>query len=243
MSSDPSVHYLQLPFQFDVDLLQRDLRTISETSWAPIEYKMNYEGEWTSLTLFGPGEASDPFASAHADSGLQETEALKHCPYFRSVLDTFKCPLLSVRLLRLAPGAVIHPHSDFKLGYENNNFRVHIPIVTNPDVQFFLGGIERKSEPGECWYMNANVEHSGANYGDQDRVHLVIDAERNAWSDELFFSLAPRESFGLLEDQNTQETTQQMLDELKRMQTPGSEALIRSLEEELKSRPTRSDFS
>jgi len=94
--------------------------------------------------------------------------------------------LLAVRLLRLKAGAVILEHRDAELCFEKGEIRVHIPVVTNPDVEFILDKERIQLQEGECWYMNFNLPHAIANKGESDRIHLVIDARVNDWVKELF---------------------------------------------------------
>ena len=234
MQNRPATKFLKLPFQFERKLLLNDLFTISSNHWIPQMYTMNYQGEWTSIALLSQGTPEDNFAYASANKKVKQTEYLEKCPYFKSVLDHFHCPLISARLLKLSAHSEIKPHSDFKTGYEDNNFRIHIPIVTNNQVEFILDNEKLEMLPGECWYTNVNFIHSVTNNGSTDRVHLVIDGERNDWSDKLFFSLAPKESFNLSPDQNSQEVMQRIIKELKMRNEPGMQELITNLENELK---------
>lgn len=237
----PLITHLKLPFRFDVARLRHDLNTVASTQWKPQVYTMNYEGDWQSIALYANGGAADTFAYGQASSDFGETEIVKHCPYFREVVATIEAPLISVRLLKLGAGAVIKPHRDFCLGYEDNNFRLHIPIVTNPAVSFILEGERLPMQAGECWYTNVNFTHSVTNRSAQDRVHLVIDAERNAWSDELFFSLAPRGSFGLRTLAEEAQQQRQVIAELKRQNKPELTDLIHKLEAELLSQQAKKE--
>lgn len=231
MKKQPTIKYLKLPFLFDSARLQKDLEQVTRKEWMPHHYAHNYDGQWNSLALYATGgDEKNIFATPN--SGAQETVILKDCLYFKEVISQFKCPLLSVRLLRLSPGSVIKPHKDYCLGYEDDNFRLHIPIVTNDLIEFKLDGEQLKMLPGECWYTNVNFTHSVSNKGEIDRVHLVIDGERNDWSDELFFSLAPKESFALKDDY-PKDTIKMMISELQKSKTDASKKLISKLEKKL----------
>ena len=138
-------------------------------------------------------------------------------------------------MLKLGVGAEIKPHRDYELGYEDNNFRLHIPITTNSEVSFILDGQRLVMSPGECWYTNVNFVHSVANKGTTDRIHLVIDGERNEWSDALFFSLAPKESFTVVQEENySAETLKNIIEELKNIDEPATVALVEKLKQQLK---------
>lgn len=136
--------------------------------------------------------------------------------------------------MKLEIGSVINPHKDHASGYEDGMFRLHIPVTTNSEVEFILNGEQLIMKEGECWYTNVNFEHSVANRGKQARIHLVIDGERNDWSDSLFFSLAPRDSFFPKEEERySKETLVQMIDSLKLWNDPAYEPHIIQLQKQL----------
>jgi aspartyl/asparaginyl beta-hydroxylase (cupin superfamily) len=102
------------------------------------------------------------------------------------VLRAFECQLLAVRLLRLKAGSRIKEHTDLNLGYEDGEIRLHIPIHTNPGVEFYLSGRRIILAEGECWYVNTSLPHRVANTGERDRIHLVIDCVVNDWVRAIF---------------------------------------------------------
>jgi hypothetical protein len=83
--------------------------------------------------------------------------------------------------MRLTPGSVIKEHCDHDLAAETGNVRLHLPITTNPDVDFLLNGTRVIMQPGELWYLRLADPHAVNNRGITDRVHLVIDATMNDW--------------------------------------------------------------
>ena len=224
--------YLKLPFQFNQDKLVKDLSLTLDRKWIPHFNTTGYNGEWNVISLYAHnGDESNILALSTSGSKIIETAILKECLYFKEVIASFKCSVLTARLLRLGVGAEIKPHRDHELGYENNNFRIHIPISTNKDVQFVLDNTPLKMLAGDCWYTNVNYVHSVKNAGTLDRIHLVIDLERNEWSDKLFFSLAPEESFlpePIKED--SPEKIKRIIEELKHVNAPATNQLIKELE-------------
>jgi len=229
--------HLQLPFQFDIKKLKEELKVILKSEWTPHFNSGGYTGNWNSIALYAPnGDAANIFAMSNSNIPLTETPVLKNAKYFKEVIQSFKTKLLSVRLLKLEVGAYIKPHRDYNSGYEDNMFRIHIPIITNAGVDFILDDIRLEMREGQCWYTNVNFIHSVANNGTSDRIHLVIDGERNEWSDNLFFSLAPQESFFPKQEEPTYSipVMEQMLFELKSMNSEGAVRLIKDLESKIK---------
>lgn len=223
--------YLKLPFYFNEEKLLDDLGIIYNKNWTPHFNTAGYNGDWKAISLYAEnGKDSNIFAFSNSNSPVLETSILKECYYFKEIINSFKCSVLSARLLRLGVGAEIKPHRDHELGYENNNFRIHIPITTNKDVQFILDENNITMLPGECFYTNVNYVHSVSNKGKTDRVHLVLDFERNEWTDKLFFSLAPKESFEpeILEN-NSPEEIKMMIEQLKHIDAPATKQLISDL--------------
>jgi hypothetical protein len=169
---------VKLPLAFDPLRLRLDLQRISPAEFVPHFNRDYHEGEWSGAPLRSPGGAADrihPDPAAPADA-YAATPLLERCPYLSEVLAAFSAPLRSVRLLRLAPGAVIREHRDADLGEAIGEVRLHVPVLTNPEVEFLLDGRRVEMREGECWYLDLSRPHSVANRGATDRVHLVIDA-------------------------------------------------------------------
>lgn len=222
---------LRFPFKFDVNLLKKDLETVLGSSWVSHYNSMAFSGNWSSIALMSEGgKSSNIVATPSGNAPVTETEIMEKCPYFREVTATFNCPKTTVRLLRLGAGAEVMPHRDHSLGYEDGVFRIHIPVVTNPDVEFVLAGERIVMDEGTCWYIDANEEHSVKNGGKEDRIHLVIDCERNEWTNELFFSQAPESEFqSKREPEHSPEELDLMIAELERMHNPAAKTLIEEL--------------
>jgi hypothetical protein len=79
-----------------------------------------------------------------------------------------------VLFIKLAAGKDIDPHEDSG-DYLYHTNRHHIPIITNPNVGFFIDGETQHMKEGECWEINNNKTHAVFNKGTEDRVHLLID--------------------------------------------------------------------
>src|SRR5262249_2216363 len=144
------------------------------------------DGDWSAVALrsaAGAGMAIYPDPTSQAFTDLPE---LQRCPYISEVLASFRCPLQVVRLLKLSPGSHIPEHPDYNLGFEDGEVRLHVPIETNPQVEFAVNDTPLPMAAGECWYVNFNVPHRVYNGGATDRVHLVIDCVRNAWLESFF---------------------------------------------------------
>lgn len=174
---------VRLPLAFDPDALRADLEAV-DRDWIDHLVRQNYEGNWSVLPLRHAAGATHPVMMIYSDPTATEFvdgPLLAQTPAFRDVLAQFRCPLHAVRLMRLTPGSVIKPHRDHDLAAEWGVARIHIPITTNPGVEFLLNGIPLAMVPGEAWYLRLADEHAVANRGTTDRVHLVIDCIVDDW--------------------------------------------------------------
>ncbi|MCV9927640.1 aspartyl/asparaginyl beta-hydroxylase domain-containing protein [Flavobacterium sp. LS1R49] len=228
---DKLIRSIKFPIVFDKEKLQNDLKKIIDKNWIDHYNTNDYSGKWTSLALMSHNGKSDTIiALPNSDEKLVATEILDSCLYFKEILDGFLFEKTAVRLLQLAVGADIKPHSDHCLGYEDGSFRLHIPIITNSEVEFILDGTRLIMNEGECWYIDANFIHSVANRGTQDRIHLVIDGVRNQWTDNLFYNEASQDQFIKPVPVMSEEQKQLMIAELHRMNTPMANQILKDLE-------------
>ena len=177
---------LKFPFGFDAARLKNDLARFAPEDWTPHFNKQYYEGDWSGIALRAAKDAHvdlypDPTATAY-----ENTEMLARCSYLPEVLAAFRCEIETARLLRLTVGSNIREHRDYKLGYEDGFVRVHIPMQTNPMVEFYLDGELLRMNEGEAWYLNFNLKHSVRNDGAEDRIHLVVDCVLNDWLRKFF---------------------------------------------------------
>ncbi len=185
MSPSSDLVAVRLPRNYDVELLQRDLRTLQEVQRAP-QPGPYHKGEWTGIALYSMGGKQSTFPSAAGTDHYQETEELQRAPYFKQVLDDLKCPKEVVRILFLPPEGHIKDHFDFHTSFQFGLLRLHIPVVTHPDVVFFIDGQRMTWKPGELWYGDFSKVHSIKNNSSIVRVHMVIDVQINDFVLSLF---------------------------------------------------------
>ena len=175
-----------LPLKFDVDGMAAEVASISPSAWAPHFNTGTYEGEWSGVALRSMGgKAAQLYPGADANGPFADTELLEALPTHRDALAQFKCPLLAVRLLALAPGAVIKEHRDYRLSWQDGEVRVHVPVLTGDGVEFFLNGLPVEMKAGEAWYLDLSLPHRAANRSNALRVHLVVDCVVDDWLDPL----------------------------------------------------------
>lgn len=175
---------IKLPFSFDVDKMQAEIEQL----------KLNEFVYYDALPLRSPAHMVDntlpfpPPADDYADGSWcdwMDTPLLKKLPYIAEVIDTFKAhtTVNLVRLLRLSSGDIVKEHTDPTLGLhiERSVIRLTIPIISKPEVEFFLNDTIVPMKEGECWYLRLTDPHRIVNASPRERINLTIDMIPNEW--------------------------------------------------------------
>lgn len=231
--------FLRLQQLFDARAMQAELAGLDSALWSQHYNSSMYAGNWTVLPLRSLGGSIDNIISIHQGAndvpGYRNTKLLEQCPYIQSVLDYFECEKTAVRLMKLEAGAVIKEHSDHALSFEEGEVRMHIPVVTDPAVEFWLDNERIMMQEGACWYLNLSLKHAVYNRSATDRVHLVIDMKVNDWLKKLFAEKAV--IVKELEDRQAAVYSKaeqlQIIAQLRSMNTETSLALAANMEKEI----------
>jgi hypothetical protein len=161
---------------YEVERLRRDLEAVAAVERRP-QPGPYHAGEWTGISIRAAGGEANVAPSFPSLLPYAFTELAARTPYFREIVDGLECPVQVVRLLALPPGGHIKRHTDFFTNFQFGLLRLHLPIITNPDVEFMIADQRCNWQPGELWYGDFSQPHSVKNAGGVTRFHLVIDAE------------------------------------------------------------------
>jgi hypothetical protein len=159
--------FLQLPIRFDAAALASDMEALPTTAWVP--HPEGFRGNEAVRLVTTMGQETDDVTVPMAPTGN-----LLSCPYLMKVMAAIGAVWGRSRLMRLAPGSVVPPHIDTHF-YWRRHMRLHIPIVTTPDVSFSCRGETVHMAAGECWLFDTFSNHYVRNGGTTSRVHLVLD--------------------------------------------------------------------
>lgn len=158
---------LKLPINFCAETLAREVAALPDSAWT--EHPQKFDGN-VAVALVSPGGAiSDDWAGPMA-----ATPHLAELPYITQIMSALGATWGRSRLMGLAPGAVVPEHVDVHY-YWRTHLRLHIPVITNPDVTFRCAGETVHLAAGECWLLDSFYRHSVENSGDALRIHLVLD--------------------------------------------------------------------
>ena len=157
----------KLPIRFDADLLAAEVAALPASAWVP--HPSGYVGNEAVRLVTPNGEETDDLFGPMAP-----TEHLLRSPYMMDAMAEIGAAWGRSRLMGLAPGSDVPPHIDVNY-YWRTHIRVHIPVITNPGVEFTCGEQTVHMRAGECWVLDTFRNHTVANRGADRRIHLVID--------------------------------------------------------------------
>jgi len=82
-----------------------------------------------------------------------------------------------VIITRLMPGGIISDHIDtMPPGVVPYWQRYQVPLISGPDVIFRCGDDRISMQPGCAYWFNNQITHSVNNYGNTERLSMLIDA-------------------------------------------------------------------
>jgi hypothetical protein len=167
--------FLKLPIRFDADALAREVRALPETAWVP--HATGFPGNEAVRLVTVGGEPTDDF-----NGQMAATEHLLASPYVMAIMAELDGVWGRSRLMGLGPGAEVPFHVDSHY-YWRTHWRIHIPIITNPDVHFRCGTETVHMAAGECWMFDSFRWHQVKNNSPNQRIHLVLDTvgSRRVW--------------------------------------------------------------
>lgn len=165
--------FYQLPLRFDAKRLQQEVAQFGPDDWVP--HPQGFKGNDALLLIAANGNPSDDALKGP----MLPTPHLKKCPYLQQVLASFSTIFGRTRLMRIADRANVQRHMDANY-YWHQRVRVHVPIMTNPNVRFHCGDQSVHMGEGESWIFDTWKQHKVENPSEFTRIHLVADTVGSA---------------------------------------------------------------
>ena len=161
--------FIRLPLHFDAQRLALEINQLPETAWKP--HPQGYAGN-----------SAVPLIAANGDPGNDQTRGamrptphLDALPYVRQVMAALQVPVGRTRLMRIDGNGEATQHVDSNY-YWQTHVRIHVPVLTTPNVAFLCGPMRVHMRAGECWIFDTWSSHNVLNPDPTRRVHLVIDS-------------------------------------------------------------------
>ena len=164
--------FFKLPLTVDLERLRVEVAALAPHAWAP--HPNRIEGNTSVRLISSQGEEND---DVHGP--MAPTAHLRQMPYVRQLLADFGVVWSRSRLMQLAPHAQVPAHADVNFHWFNR-VRVHIPVITNPQVLFHCGDDVVHMAAGEVWLFDNWRMHRVENQSAEHRIHLVADTTGSA---------------------------------------------------------------
>jgi hypothetical protein len=160
-------HFFRLPVRFDVERLRAEVEALPADAWS--HHPNEFEGN-TAARLITVGGTQNDLVGGE----MRPTPALLASPYLQQILASFGTVWSRSRLMRIAGGGSVPQHSDMNYHWFYR-VRVHIPVVTRPEVRFHCADQSVHMAAGEAWVFDNWRPHKVLNPASDARIHLVAD--------------------------------------------------------------------
>lgn len=175
-----NVPYKLLDLQIDEALLKFDFNSISFEEWTEFTGLKNNTAVFNDIftrRVFGPGLAAWSDLSLIKDLTYFHTESPLNSLLLNEVAKLEK--LYNARAIigtldGMPPGSKIHRHFDQSPIFKVTN-RVHLPLVTHPDVKFFIDDVPYHFSAGQYFEFDNSRFHEVVNDSPVLRIHLIVD--------------------------------------------------------------------
>ena len=141
--------FLKLPLEFDAAELEREVRALPEFAWVP--HPTGFEGNEAVRLVTAGGRPTDDL-----DGEMAPTPELRAMPYAQQIMSEIGGVRGRSRLMGLRAGGEVPLHVDSHY-YWRTHWRIHIPIITSPQVLFSCGPETVHMKPGECWLFDSSA--------------------------------------------------------------------------------------
>lgn len=159
----------RLPLRCDLTRLLAEVAVLPSELWGTRGGRVGVHNAAQAIFLRG-------HAPAEGNLPIEDRAALAHLPYIREIITSLiPAPALRCLLAMLPPGATIMPHMDHG-DYFSKAIRIHVPIITSPNVWMFCADRSYNMQAGEIWALNNSTTHAVWNADPAlGRIHLICD--------------------------------------------------------------------
>lgn len=165
--------------------MQREVLSLDD-EWTRV-YNDYHSGGWWTLSLLN--NTSNPHDALIEDCVPKETSLLAKMPVTKAFLQSLGLNYMWVRLAKLEPNSFMWEHCDYQELQNVQRFRLHVPIITNPDSTLIINVARVHLDAGYIWKLNPIHRHAAGNFGSEARIHILMDC----YNDEALENLLKSE--------------------------------------------------
>ena len=172
MTRDEMIHYptttgpVRILGPVDIDLLRNSLSNFIQVANEGVKQQgLRWAGDFEGVSDLRYSEAN-PRKISEKDfvNWIEGTEVLQSVAKSFNIRDEGR-----VRMLMMKPKTTYSLHHDPDL------WRVHIPLITNPDAFMFVDGKMWHMPVGNAYLVKVEHHHLAVNAGNENRIHIVFD--------------------------------------------------------------------
>ncbi|MEM8661775.1 MAG: aspartyl/asparaginyl beta-hydroxylase domain-containing protein [Pseudomonadota bacterium] len=153
----------------DVGVLRSEVDAIPQDQWTGPAGRVGVHAKADAVFLRG-------YAPTEGEQKpIEDRAILTAMPYANELIHSIGAKPLRCVLARLKAGDSIRSHID-RGPILVRSIRIHVPVITNDEVEMHCNGSAYRMKPGEVWVINNGAQHAAHNFhASEDRVHLICD--------------------------------------------------------------------
>jgi hypothetical protein len=146
--------------------MQQEVLSLAEP-WTRV-YNDYHSGGWWTVSLLN--NTSNPHDALIEDCVPIETSLLAKMPITRGFLQSLGLRYMWVRLAKLEPNSFMWEHCDYQELEDVQRYRLHVPIITNPESSLIINVAQVHLDAGYIWKLNPTHRHAAGNFGSEARI-------------------------------------------------------------------------
>jgi len=163
---------------FNVESIEQKIFSLKKSDWEIYNYrqKNNTVHKYTKTIPILYDEEYSIYRGKESKFYKLFKEDIDSLEYLLSKVYEEKGEIIRAVLVNLPAGNYVKRHYDRSRETFKIHPRVHIPIITNPDVSFIIEDENFFMKQGTLYEINNNNKlHGVYNNSTQDRIHLILD--------------------------------------------------------------------
>lgn len=162
--------------EVDISKIKYFIESLTDVEWEKWQHRQNtfnIHSQTKSYPLLcGENFLSEEFIVHKKNLNCEVWKFLN--PIIDYLQYTYNGKCIKCMFVKLPSNCFIGEHQDTADALISSH-RIHLPIVTNKNVKFFIDDKQYSLEEGFLYEINNQKHHSVENLSNYDRVHLIID--------------------------------------------------------------------
>lgn len=149
----------------DIEALKESMQTFLDRAWAGVmQQGLRWAEDFEGVSDLRYSTNPKKLGEKDFKDWITGTEVLQSIAKSFNIRDVGRVRVLTMK-----------PKTTYSLHHDPDLWRVHIPLITNPDAFMFVDGKMWHLPAGNAYLVKVKHHHLAINAGNEDRIHIVFD--------------------------------------------------------------------